>query len=299
MRRWPRRSGPRSTSCSRADVVAILPHLPAHGKLPFVSSHIAVLASGAGSNLGAILAHLAAHASRDRQDTEGRDRHEPEEGARSGDGVRRRERLADRGAGPATAAPGTVALVASNRRDAGALRIAREAGIATAVIDQPADGAAWLSLLSAHRIDLVALAGYLKRVPDVVTRAFRGRVLNVHPALLPAFGGAGMYGLRVHAAVLEAGVALSGATVHFVDEQFDHGPIIAQWPVPVLADDRPEALAARVLRVEHALYPCVVAAVAAGRIHLDADGRVRGRWPHAAPGTHFTLTTEEAPPPCP
>jgi folate-dependent phosphoribosylglycinamide formyltransferase PurN len=101
-------------------------------------------------------------------------------------------------------------------------------------------------------------------------------MLNVHPALLPAFGGAGMYGVRVHRAVIEAGVRVSGATVHFVDEVFDRGPIIAQWPVPVAAGDTAESLAARVLCVEHVLYPRIVTAVAAGRVQLDADGRVRG-----------------------
>ncbi len=97
--------------------------------------------------------------------------------------------------------------------------------------------------------------------------------MNVHPALLPSFGGRGMYGSRVHAAVIAAGARVSGATVHFVDERYDQGAIIAQWPVPVLAGDTPKVLAARVLRVEHALYPPAVLAVAQARIALDANGR--------------------------
>ena len=105
---------------------------------------------------------------------------------------------------------------------------------------------------------LVVLAGYLKRVPADVVARFRWRVINIHPALLPGFGGHGMYGRRVHEAVLASGARVSGATVHYVDEEFDRGPIIAQWPVPVRADDTPESLAARVLEVEHRLLPVVV-----------------------------------------
>jgi folate-dependent phosphoribosylglycinamide formyltransferase PurN len=123
------------------------------------------------------------------------------------------------------------------------------------------------------------LAGWLKLVPHEVVRAWHGRVLNVHPALLPAFGGAGMYGARVHRAVVESGVRITGVTVHFVDEAYDRGAIAAQWPVPVHADDTPELVAQRVLRVEHQLLPRVVQAVAAGALSLDADGRVRGRLP--------------------
>jgi folate-dependent phosphoribosylglycinamide formyltransferase PurN len=124
-------------------------------------------------------------------------------------------------------------------------------------------------------------------VPAEVSHAFHGRILNIHPALLPAFGGRGMYGHRVHEAVVASGVRLSGATVHFVDEQYDHGSIIAQWPVPVFPDDTPSTVAIRVLEVEHQLFPRAVAAVAAGRVTLGADGRVqytRGRiaWPHFA-----------------
>ena len=117
-----------------------------------------------------------------------------------------------------------------------------------------------------HRVDLLVLAGYLKLVPAAVIARYRGRIVNVHPALLPAFGGRGMYGHRVHEAVLASGARESGATVHLVDEEYDRGAILAQGRVPVLPGDTPDRLAARVLEVEHRLLPAVVlAAAAAGR----------------------------------
>ncbi len=103
-------------------------------------------------------------------------------------------------------------------------------------------------------------------IPLAVVHRFAGRMLNVHPALLPAFGGKGMYGRHVHEAVLAAGCFVSGVTVHLVEEQYDEGPIIAQWPVPVLAGDTADTLAARVLRVEHAVFPFAVEAIAR-RLH--------------------------------
>jgi phosphoribosylglycinamide formyltransferase-1 len=164
-------------------------------------------------------------------------------------------------------APGRVGLVVSNRDDAPVLELARGRDIPAATIARDGtDAAALLALLRGHDVALVVLAGYLRRVPDPVVTAWRGRVLNIHPALLPAFGGAGMYGRRVHEAVLASGVRLTGATVHVVDEQYDHGPIVAQWPVPVRHGDTPESLAARVLAVEHRLLP---AAVRAACRHLE------------------------------
>jgi formyltetrahydrofolate-dependent phosphoribosylglycinamide formyltransferase len=154
--------------------------------------------------------------------------------------------------------PARVVLVLSNRPDAGALAVAREHGIATAVLGDPADGAAWQAALAAHRVDLVVLAGYLKLVPPEVVREWSGRIINIHPALLPRHGGPGMYGTRVHRAVLEAGDRESGATVHLVDEEYDRGMVLAQARVPVLPGDTPETLAARVLAVEHRLLPAVV-----------------------------------------
>lgn len=153
-----------------------------------------------------------------------------------------------------------VALVVSDRPDAGALERARNAGRGAVVVpvkDRPPAEVESdiLDALQSHGIEMILLAGYLRLVPLRVVRAYRRRMLNVHPALLPAFGGAGMWGMHVHRAVLEAGVDTSGLTVHFVAEAYDTGPTLAQWPVPVLPDDDDEALARRILRVEHALYP--------------------------------------------
>jgi phosphoribosylglycinamide formyltransferase-1 len=162
--------------------------------------------------------------------------------------------------------PAEVALVLSNRGTAAGLDLARDQGVPTVVLPDPADSSAWLEALAAHRIDLVVLAGYLKLVPPAVIERYRGRILNIHPGLLPAFGGPGMYGRRVHEAVLAVGATVSGATVHLVDEVYDRGPILAQARVPVLPHDTPETLADRVLELEHRLLPAVVlAAAAAGR----------------------------------
>jgi len=162
--------------------------------------------------------------------------------------------------------PAEVALVLSNRATAGGVELAREAGVPTVVLADAGDAVAWLDALATHRIDLVVLAGYLKLVPPKVVDRYRGRIINIHPALLPAFGGPGMYGRRVHESVLALGVTVSGATVHLVDEVYDRGPILAQARVPVLPGDTPETLAERVLEAEHRLLPAVVlAAAAAGR----------------------------------
>ena len=160
--------------------------------------------------------------------------------------------------GPGTAA--RVVRVLSDRSAAAALDRARRAGVDVVHIADPNDAAALAAALDG--ITLTVLAGYLKLVPAPVVARFRWRMINIHPALLPAFGGPGMYGDRVHAAVLRSGAAVSGATVHYVDEQFDRGPIIAQWPVPVRPGDTPGALAARVQSVEHRLLPAVVLSLA-------------------------------------
>jgi formyltetrahydrofolate-dependent phosphoribosylglycinamide formyltransferase len=163
-------------------------------------------------------------------------------------------------------APAEVVLVLSNRADAAGLERARARSIPAEVLADPASPSEWLDRLSRHRADLIVLAGYLKLVPAGVVAAFRGRILNVHPALLPAFGGSGMYGRRVHEAVLASGVAETGASVHLVDEAYDRGAVLGQARVPVLAGDTPERLAARVLEAEHRLLPAaVLAAAQAGR----------------------------------
>jgi phosphoribosylglycinamide formyltransferase-1 len=174
-----------------------------------------------------------------------------------------------------------IALVVSDRPGIGALERAARAEVPSAVLP-PKDYAgadafvtALLDVLRAHRIDIIALAGYLKLVPERVVQAYRGRIVNIHPGPLPTFGGPGMYGHHVHEAVLRSGIQVSGPTVHFVDERYDTGPIIAQWPVPVFSDDTPDTLAARVLKYEHRLYPAVVGALARGEVELLPDGRVR------------------------
>ena len=156
-----------------------------------------------------------------------------------------------------------VARVISSRPDAGALDRARRAGVPTTVLRDPTDPTELLAALADS--DLAVLAGYVKLVPPEVVARFRRRMINIHPALLPAFGGPGMYGLRVHAAVLASRVKESGVSVHYVDEEFDRGPIIAQTRVPVEPGDTPETLAARVLEAEHELLPKVV---------LDLAGRM-------------------------
>jgi folate-dependent phosphoribosylglycinamide formyltransferase PurN len=153
-----------------------------------------------------------------------------------------------------------VAVAISNRADAGALDRARRAGVPTAVLTDHTNAAEVLRAV--NDADLVVLAGYLKLVPAEVVARFRCRMINIHPALLPAFGGPGFYGRRVHEAVLASGATVSGATIHYVDEHYDRGAIIAQWPVPVHAGDTPDTLAARVLAVEHHLLPAVVLALA-------------------------------------
>ncbi|HMA40012.1 MAG TPA: phosphoribosylglycinamide formyltransferase [Gemmatimonadales bacterium] len=168
------------------------------------------------------------------------------------------------------AAPARVTRVVSNRADAGALERARAAGIPGVVLRDPADAAELLAALG--DADLVVLAGYLKLIPAAAVARFPRRMINIHPALLPAFGGPGMYGHRVHAAVLASGATESGATVHYVDEQYDRGPIIAQRTVPVLPGDTAETLAARVLAVEHELLPQVVLELAR-RLHTEGHSQ--------------------------
>jgi phosphoribosylglycinamide formyltransferase-1 len=152
-----------------------------------------------------------------------------------------------------------IVVVVSNNPDSGALRRAGAAGVITmhlSAATQASDEGLDESLtraLQAYAPDVVVTAGYMKRLGPQIMTAFRRRMINVHPALLPKFGGQGMYGARVHVAVLAAGEAESGATVHFVEGDYDSGPVIAQVRVPVLADDTVEALESRVKLVEREL----------------------------------------------
>ena len=173
--------------------------------------------------------------------------------------------------------PAEIVLVVSNRPDATGLAHARESGIATALIDHRPFGAdreaferALDAELTAQRVDLVCLAGFMRLLtPWFVTR-WSGRLLNVHPALLPEFKG-----LHTHRRALAAGVKQHGATVHFVVPETDAGPIIVQESVPVLEGDSEETLAARVLEVEHRIYPHALRLVAEGRVSFDPDGAAK------------------------
>lgn len=171
--------------------------------------------------------------------------------------------------------PARVALLMSNKAEAGALEIARSRNIPAFYISQqqfPSEDdyvTKLLELLGEERVELIALAGYLKRIPSRVIERFRNRILNVHPALLPSFGGAGMYGMHVHEAVVHSGAKVSGATVHVVDEEYDRGPIVMQKAVEVADDDTPASLAAKVLRVEHEIYPLALKAFAEGRVRIE------------------------------
>lgn len=125
-----------------------------------------------------------------------------------------------------------------------------------------------LEILKLHNVDTIILAGYMKKLGENILDEYKGRILNIHPALLPKYGGKGMYGIHVHEAVLAAGDKETGVTIHLVDEQYDNGRILAQKKVPVLPDDTPEILAARVLIEEHKLYSKVLQEIAKGKIQL-------------------------------
>lgn len=160
-----------------------------------------------------------------------------------------------------------------------AIERARDAGIQTAVVPFTKDDISGYqsevgACVRSFSPDLVCLAGYLKRLSRDLVQEFEGRIMNIHPALIPAFCGLGMYGERVHESVLCYGVKFSGCTVHFVDEEYDTGPIITQAVVPVEDDDTPATLAARVLEQEHRIYPAAVALFAEGRLRIEGR-RVR------------------------
>lgn len=169
----------------------------------------------------------------------------------------------------------TVAAVISNRPEAAGLAFARERGIATRVVDhtrfesREAFDAALAAEIDALAPDLVVLAGFMRVLTDGFVERYRGRLVNVHPSLLPAFAG-----LHTHRRALEAGVRIHGATVHLVTPTLDCGPILVQAAVPVLPGDDAAALAARVLREEHRIYPLAVRWLVEGRVQTAGDGRV-------------------------
>ena len=171
--------------------------------------------------------------------------------------------------------PARIVVLISNNSDAGALEIARAHNIPTLHFSQkmfPSEEAladAVLEVLEKNQTECIALAGYLKKIPVQVIRQYRNRILNIHPALLPSFGGRGMYGHHVHEAVIASGEKISGATVHLVDEVYDHGPIVLQKTVGVMPDDTPDTLAVKVLKIEHEIFPLALKAFAEGRVKVE------------------------------
>jgi formyltetrahydrofolate-dependent phosphoribosylglycinamide formyltransferase len=190
--------------------------------------------------------------------------------------------------------PGRIELLVSDRPGIGALERAERAGVPSCIVPvkgRSPDAVALetLEVLETHKIQIILLAGYLRLIPRLIVQAFPRRILNIHPALLPAFGGKGMWGHHVHEAVLASGASFSGPTIHFVDEAYDTGAILAQWPVPVLPGDTPDTLAARVLKVEHILYP-----LAADHLCRAVDLGVPVRRP-AFPGEAFSVAEAFSP----
>jgi phosphoribosylglycinamide formyltransferase-1 len=154
----------------------------------------------------------------------------------------------------------SVRLIVSNNPHAGVLNIAAAADIPVLLIEKEQffRGSAYVPELQARGIEFIVLAGFLWKVPPMLVQAYRHRIVNIHPALLPAYGGKGMYGLHVHEAIIAAGEKESGITIHFVDEFYDHGQAIFQAKVPVGPDDTPATLAAKVLQLEHHHFPRVI-----------------------------------------
>jgi len=172
--------------------------------------------------------------------------------------------------------PWGIVSVVSNKADAGGLAFAKEAGIATFVVDHRefdsiADfSSAIYDVVRPSAPDLLVMGGFLRRL--VVASEFENRIVNIHPSLIPSFCGKGNYGSRVHQAVLDYGCKITGCTVHFVDDEYDHGPIVAQRSVPVVDGDDAQTLAARVFAAECELYPEVIDQIASGKVSVE--GRV-------------------------
>ncbi len=169
----------------------------------------------------------------------------------------------------------SIRVVISNKASAGALEIARQNRIAAVHISkkefpgQEQFDEQLLSILNEYQVNFIVLAGYLKMLSPFVVRKFKNRILNIHPALLPSFGGKGMYGIKVHEAVLDYGCKVSGVTVHLVDEKYDTGSPVLQRCVPVQDDDTPETLAARVLKEEHQIYTEALQLFAQDRVEIE------------------------------
>lgn len=170
-----------------------------------------------------------------------------------------------------------IAVLISDNTKAGALEFAKENNISNYVV-KPGDfvtpdffGEHLIGILSEHQVEYIILAGYLKKIPDRVIDRFENRIINIHPALLPAFGGKGMYGIHVHQAVFDSGAQVSGVTVHFVNKEYDAGPILLQKSVDIRNCRSAEEVAEKVLEMEHQIYPQAV------KILLEKDIRLQGK----------------------
>ena len=154
-----------------------------------------------------------------------------------------------------------VALIVCNKPTAGVLKIAENHGISSILIEKEGffSQNSCVSALKAHQIDFIVLAGFLWKIPDALVNAYRGKIVNIHPALLPKYGGKGMYGMQVHEAVIQAGETESGITIHHVDEHYDEGDIIFQAKCPIEPGDTPKILAQKVHALEHRHFPKVIA----------------------------------------
>jgi phosphoribosylglycinamide formyltransferase-1 len=168
-----------------------------------------------------------------------------------------------------------IVVVISNNSGAGALATARDEKIpaihcSRKQFDSDEEfTSALLKRLDEHGVNFIVLAGYMKKIGAAIIRNYKNRIVNIHPALLPAFGGAGMYGMHVHEAVIKSGSKISGATVHIVDEEYDRGPIVLQRTVEVSNEDTPETLAAKVLKIEHQIYPEAIRLFAEGTVQFQ------------------------------
>ena len=182
--------------------------------------------------------------------------------------------------------PVEIAFVASNKRTAGGLERARKHNIPAFHISKKLLGSQQKAeeeifrLLKEYNVDLLCLAGYLKKLTSWIVNKFQGKIINIHPGILPFMGGKGLYGQHVHQKVIDLGMKVTGVTIHFVDDEYDHGPIIAQQCVPVKDNDTAATLAERVLKVEHSLYPQIIGYFAkkcvqmkAGKVYINDEKR--------------------------
>jgi phosphoribosylglycinamide formyltransferase-1 len=173
-----------------------------------------------------------------------------------------------------------IVVVVSNNSDAGALAIGRDHKIPALHISREQFGSdelytnALQTILSDHKVNFIVLAGYMKKIDPSIVKTFKHNIVNIHPALLPKFGGKGMFGIYVHRAVIAAKEKQSGATVHLVDEEYDRGPIVLQKHIDVAENDTPESLAVKVLEIEHELYPEAIRLFAEGTVRIDNHNRV-------------------------